>query len=248
MNQAVGRMQVVADAAALAEAAAERVVARLAVTRGRIAVCLSGGGTPERLYRLLATERYRARVPWPDVHWFWGDERFVPRDDPRSNTGLAMKSLLAHVPGPPENIHPIPTDAATAQESATLYEMQLRRFYGAERLDPRQPLFALVLLGLGHDGHTASLFPNDPAVGETRRWVLGVDQPSIEPFVPRVTLTLPALASTREMLFLVSGKGKRAVLERVVAGEDLPAAWAHADGELLWLVDRDAAPECHHGT
>src|SRR5499433_3676539 len=111
-------MQVVGDAAALAEAAAERLIARLAPTGDRPAVCLSGGGTPERLYRLLATERYRARLPWQHVHWFWGDDRFVPSDDARSNAGMATKSLLAHVPVLLENVHRIPTDAASPQESA----------------------------------------------------------------------------------------------------------------------------------
>jgi 6-phosphogluconolactonase len=246
MDQLVRHMLVVDDSAALAEAAAERVIARLATAGKRPAVCLSGGGTPERLYKLLATERYRARLPWQQVHWFLGDERFVPLDDPRSNAGMVMKSFLAHVPVPPENFHRVPTDTATPQESARLYETQLRHFYGAERLDPRRPLFAIVLLGLGGDGHTASLFPGDQALAVMRHWVVGIDRAGLEPFVPRVSLTLPALASTREMLFLVSGKGKRSVLERVLAGEDLPAARARADGELTWLLDRDAAPEGHH--
>ena len=246
MNQAVGLMQVVNDVAALAEAAAERVVARLAAPSDRPAVCLSGGGTPERLYRLLGTERFRARIPWQQVHWFWGDERFVPFDDARSNAGMAMKSLLAHVPVLPKNVHRIPTDTASPHESARLYEAELRHLYGADDLDPRRPLFSVVLMGLGGDGHTASLFPGNP-LDETGRWVIGVDRPGLEPFVPRVSLMLPALASTREMLFLVGGTSKRGVLKRVLAGEDLPASHAHADGELLWLVDRDAAPERENG-
>ena len=247
MNQVGGLLQVVNDAAALAEAAAERVVARLAAPSDRPTVCLSGGGTPERLYRLLATERFRTRVPWQQVHWFWGDERFVPSDDARSNAGMAMKSLLAHVPVLLENVHRIPTDAASPQESARLYAAELRDFYRADALDPRRPLFSVVLMGLGGDGHTASLFPGSPAVDETGRWVIGVDRPGLEPFVPRVTLTLPALASTCEMLFLVSGTSKGDVVKRVLAGEDLPATRAHADGELLWLLDRDAAPGDEHG-
>jgi 6-phosphogluconolactonase len=247
MNKAVRLVQVVNDAAALAEAAAERMVSRLAVPGDRRAVCLTGGSTPESLYRLLATERFRARIPWQHVHWFWGDERFVPSDDARSNADMAMKSLLAHVPVPLTNLHRIPTDAASPQESARLYAAELRGFYGAGELDPRRPLFSVVLMGLGGDGHTASLFPGDPAVDEEGRWVVGVDRPGLEPFVPRVSLTLPALASTREMLFLVSGKSKRKVVKRVLTGEDLPAARAHAEGELVWLVDRDAAPEGENG-
>ena len=248
MNKAVRLVQVVDDVAALAEAAAERVVARLAAPSDRRAVCLSGGSTPESLYRLLATERFRARIPWQQVHWFWGDERFVPSDDERSNAGMVMNSLLAHAPVPPENVHRIPTDVASPQESARLYAAELRDFYRADALDPRRPLFSVVLMGLGGDGHTASLFPGDPAVDEIARWVVGVERPGLEPFVPRVSLTLPALASTREMLFLVSGKSKRNVIKRVLAGEDLPSARAYADGDLVWLVDRDAAAEGENGT
>src|SRR5262249_55970080 len=110
-------------------------------------------------------ERYRARLPWQHVHWFWGDDRFVPPDDPHSNARMTMKALLELVPVAPQNIHPIPTDAASPQESARLYESELQRFYGAERLDPRRPPFALGLVGVGGGGHAALAFPRRP-----RRW------------------------------------------------------------------------------
>ena len=130
---------------------------------------------------------------------------------------------------PPANIHPIATDAANPDEAAHRYEAELKSFYGADELDPARPLFDLVLMGVGPDGHTASLFPGYPALEETERWVVGVPKAHVEPFVPRVTLTLPALASCREMLFEVSGADKRAILTRVLAGEDLPAGRAHSD-------------------
>jgi 6-phosphogluconolactonase len=236
-------LAVVADVDALAHAAARRMLARLAPDGDRRAVCLAGGSTPEHLYRLLTTAPYRDALPWDRVHWFWGDDRFVPPDDPRSNCGMARRLLLDLVPVPPGNIHPIPTAATDVEEAARRYETELRGFYGANRLDPGRPLFDVVLMGLGADGHTASLFPGRPEVEERARWVAGIAEAGLEPFVPRVSLTLPTLASTREMLFLVSGHGKREILTRVVSGADLPAARAYADGDLVWLVDRDAAPE-----
>lgn len=235
----------VADEDALAKAAAERLLARMptsspAMGGGRAAVALTGGSSPEGLYRLLAQEPYRSRVPWERVHWFIGDDRFVPPDDPLSNMGMARRLFLDRVGAPPANVHPMATTAETPQAAAQLYESELKRFYGAERFDPARPLFDLVLMGLGSDGHTASLFPGAPALDETDRWVVGVDKAHLAPFVPRVTLTFPALALTREMLFLVSGEEKRAILARVLASDDLPAARAYADGELIWLVDRAA--------
>jgi 6-phosphogluconolactonase len=236
---------VVADVDVLARTAATRISARLKQRGGRLAVCLNGGSTPERLYAMLATESYRNALPWERIHWFWGDDRFVPRNDPRSNFGAAQRLLLDHVPVPSGYIHAIPTSTGNVEEAARLYEADLRGFYGAQSLSPRRPLFDVVLMGLGADGHTASLFPGRPERDERKQWVVGVPEAGLAPFVPRVTLTFPALASTHEMLFLVSGPGKRQVLTRALAGTDLPAAQAYSEGELVWLVDRDAAPELH---
>jgi 6-phosphogluconolactonase len=233
---------VVADAAAFAEAAAKRLINRVA-QKDRAAVCLTGGSSPEALYRLVAEEPWRDQVPWDRVHWFIGDDRFVPESDPLSNMGMARRLFLNRVPAPRQNIHPIATDAHEPDDAARRYEDSLKKFYGANRLDPARPLFDLVLMGLGGDGHTASLFPHAPALDEKERWVVGVAKAGMTPFVPRVTLTFPALASTREMLFLVNGADKRAILSRVLSGDDLPAHRAYADGDLVWLIDRAAAPE-----
>lgn len=233
---------VVEDAAALAEAAARRLIARLQ-GKERAAICLTGGSSPQRLYHLLGQEPWRSQVPWERVHWFIGDDRFVPENHPLSNMGIARRLFLDSGGAPRSTIHPISADANYPEGAARLYEDELKAFYGADRLDPARPLFDLVLMGLGDDGHTASLFPQSPALGETQRWALGIAKAGMEPFVPRVTLTFPALASTREMLFMVENAAKRAILSRVLAGEDLPAGHAYADGDLVWLVTRAAAPE-----
>jgi 6-phosphogluconolactonase len=232
----------VSDADTLAKAAADRVTARIAANNDRAAICLTGGSSPKALYLLLASEAYRDQIPWDRVHWFIGDERFVAGDDPLNNMAMARRLFLDRY-APAANIHPIPTDADNPEQAARYYEQELKLFYGAEVLDPVRPLFDLVLMGVGPDGHTASLFPNDPALDEETRWVVGVPQAPVAPFVPRVTLTLPALNSCREMLFEVSGAEKRAILTRVLAGENLPSNRAHAIGETIFLVDKAALPE-----
>jgi 6-phosphogluconolactonase len=236
----------VADTAALAKAAAERVIARIDANEGRIAICLTGGSSPKQLYALLASESYRSRIPWDRVHWFIGDERFVAASDPRNNMAMARKLMLDAFAAP-SNIHPIPTDAASPDESAERYARELKSFYGADRLDDARPLFDMVLMGVGPDGHTASIFPDYPAMSETQRWVVGVPKANVEPFVPRVTLTLPALASCREMLFEVAGPDKRAILTRVLTGENLPANRARSIGDTIWLLDQAARPENFRG-
>jgi 6-phosphogluconolactonase len=248
------KLIVVENDPALAETAAQRLIDRV-VSRDRAAVCLTGGSSPEGLYRLLGQEPWRAIVPWGRVHWFIGDDRFVPDSDALSNMGMAQRLFLGSVPVPPQNVHPMATEAKSPDDAARLYENDLKRFYGADTLDPSLPLFDLVLMGLGSDGHTASLFPHSPALDEKQRWVVGVTKAGMEPYVPRVTLTFPTLASTREMLFLVESPGKRELLGRVLSGgaprsrapgqapsgDALPAQRAYSNGELVWLVTRDAA-------
>src|SRR5260221_2234383 len=239
----------VADPAALETAAAEGVPGRVAGNNGRVAICLTGGSSPKQLCQLLATDVYRSRVPWERIHWFLGDEGLVPAADPLNNMSMACAAFLDQC-APASNIHPIPTataDPADPDRSAALYEAELKSFYGADTLDHTHPLFDLVLMGVGPDGHTASLFPGYPAVEETARWVVGVPRANVEPFVPRVSLTLPTLASCREMLFEVAGTSKRALLTRVLAGENLTARRAGSIGETVWLVDQAALPEDFRG-
>jgi 6-phosphogluconolactonase len=240
-DDAAGREFVVLpDAKAVAAEAAARLISRIEANQRRPAVCLTGGSGPKALYALLGSSDYHARIPWDRVHWFIGDERFVSEADERNNMAAAKDIFLSHC-APAENIHAIPTNADDPDTAARLYERELQTFYGSSRLDPAKPLFDLVLMGLGPDGHTASLFPGFPALDETERWVVGVDHAHAEPFVPRVTLTFPALASSREMLFLASGDAKRDILSKVMSGDDLPATRAHSNGETLWLVDTAAA-------
>jgi len=230
---------VVDDPAALANAAAERLMARIDANPGRIAICLTGGSSPKQLYRLLSTDRWADRIPWGRVHWFVGDERFVPVDDPLNNMTMARNIFLDAL-APADNIHPIPTDTSDPDESALRYERELQAWYGASKLDPDRSLFDLVLMGVGPDGHTASLFPDDPVLKEKTRWVASIPKAHVEPFVPRVTLTLPTLSSCREMLFEIAGTEKHAILTRLSAGENLPANRARSVAETVWLVDRAA--------
>jgi len=230
--------EIFADADAVARATADRLVALCATRPDRpIAVCLSGGSTPKRLYALLAGPDYAGTLPWARLHWFFGDDRHVPWDDADSNVRMAREAF-GGAPIPPGHLHRIPTDGTLTADAAA-YEAALKAFYGAETLDPDRPLFDLVLLGLGEDGHTASLFPGKPALGETRAWVAPVPEAGLAPFVPRLTLTFTALASARSVLVLVTGASKRAPLQRIADGADLPAA--RIVGPVTWLLDRAAA-------
>ncbi|ACB24303.1 6-phosphogluconolactonase [Methylobacterium sp. PvP062] len=232
---------VLKDPEAVAREAAERIIVACGETRSeRIALCLSGGSTPKVLYGLLAGPDYAARVPWERIHWFFGDDRAVPWDDPRSNVRMVREAFGRGSRIPPTHLHFIPSDAGP-EAGARAYERTLLDFYGADSLDPARPLFDLVLLGLGEDGHTASLFPGKPAVDETRRLVVAVPEAGLEPFVPRISLTLPALASSRHVLFLVTGAGKRTPLARLAAGEALPAGRVTSTGAVAWLLDEAAA-------
>ncbi|WP_177243592.1 6-phosphogluconolactonase [Bradyrhizobium sp. Gha] len=237
---------VVADAEALAQAAAERVMARIAANPGRIAICLTGGSSPKKLYQLLGSDAWRGRIPWDRVHWFIGDERFVAESDPLNNMAVARATFLDRS-APSGHIHPMPTAVESPDAGAEEYARELKAFYGADQLDPSRPLFDLVLMGAGPDGHTASLFPGYPAVEETARWVVGVPKANVAPFVPRVSLTLPALAACREMLFEIAGRDKQAILTRMLNGENLPAVRARSNGETVWLVDQAALPEGTRG-
>jgi 6-phosphogluconolactonase len=168
------------------------------------------------------------------VHWFWGDERFVAHDHPESNYRMASEAFLGAVPMPRANVHAIATEGMSPPQAAAAYEATLRRFRGAQR-----PLFDVTLLGLGSDGHIASLFPGQPALEERERWVVAAVDPRSQ---PRITLTYPALESSREIALLVAGAEKREALRRVRAGDlSLPAARIRPAGRLHWFIDRAAA-------
>ncbi len=236
----IGRMEVLADPQALAHRVAEWMTAAARGAGGAFRVAAAGGSTPEALYALLAAEGFRRRFPWDRVHWFWGDERFVPHDHPTSNAGMVRRALLSRVPAPAENVHPMPVDG-TPEAAAERYERTLQAAYGSATLDPARPLFDVTLLGLGADGHTASLLPGQPVLAEHRRWVAAVPRGRPE---TRLTLTYPALESSRRVAFLVAGAGKRAILEAIWAGSgDAPAARLRPQGEVVWFVDRAAAGE-----
>jgi 6-phosphogluconolactonase len=237
------RIDVSPDFEGLAHRVAQWITDLACATPGNFAIALSGGSTPKRLYQLLAASPLREAMPWERVHLFWGDDRFVPWDDPNSNYGMARDAMIAHVPIPPNNVHGIPfsdSAAVAAQE----YERALKSYYGGDTLDPTRPLFDVVLLGMGPDGHTASLFPGKPALEERHHWATEVPEPGLNPFIPRVTLTYPALDSAKSAAFVAAGADKMAMMRRVLAGErELPSAHIGPVGELVWFVDRAARGE-----
>ncbi|MEA2858961.1 MAG: 6-phosphogluconolactonase, partial [Methylobacteriaceae bacterium] len=170
MSGEFGKLVVFPDAEALARSAAVWLKERLAPLQGRIAIALSGGSTPRRLFQLMGSD-FKDDFPWSRMHFFWGDERFVPRDDPESNFRMAYEALLSKVPVPPENVHPVPTEGIALDDAARAYERELQNFYGTPALDPNKFLFDVQFLGLGEDGHTASLIPGEPVLNERKRWV-----------------------------------------------------------------------------
>jgi 6-phosphogluconolactonase len=238
-------VEILRDGDAVAAAAADRFVAlaREAVAeRGRFAVALSGGSTPKRLYQLLAAEPYRDQVAWDRVHVFWGDERSVPPDDEQSNYHVAREALLSHVPIPANQIHRMAAERADRDAAAKEYEAILAATFGLAPDGP-PPAFDLVLLGLGTDGHTASLFPHTAALKETARWVVANHVPQLN--TDRMTFTAALINAARFVLFLVVGADKAARLIEVVEGahdpERLPAQLiVPAPGQVKWLADRTA--------
>jgi 6-phosphogluconolactonase len=240
MGEMNERIEIFPDPLALARHVAEWMTEAARAARDPFRVSLSGGSTPKMLYGLLASDEFRDRFPWQIVSWYWGDERFVPRDHPDSNYRMTLEAMLAKAPIPPENIHPVPTDG-TPEGAALRYEQTLQTAYGATRLDPSRPLFDITLLGLGPDGHTASLLPGEPVLEERKRWAAAVSHGRPE---VRITMTYPAIDSSRRVAFLVAGREKAPVLKAIRAGgSQLPAARIRPVGELIWFVDRAAAGE-----
>ena len=248
---AAGNVEIFSTAAQLATAAAERFVevAHAAIdATGSFSVALSGGSTPRALFATLASPAYSARVDWPHVRLFWGDERCVPPDDAQSNYRVARELLLDRVPVRPENVHRIRGEDAPWTASKQ-YERELRAAFGTADGPPRGTpgaRFDLVLLGLGDNGHTASLFPHFRSVHDQTRWVMAEDVATLDMW--RITLTPVVLNQAAEVLFLVAGREKAAILRRVLYGardtDELPAqAIVPADGRLRWFVDAAAASD-----
>lgn len=244
MERAAAKPQVhvFPTAADVAQAAAEAVaqLARAVASRcGRFTLALSGGETPRLLYRALA-ENHRDAIAWDRLHCFWGDDRFVPADDPSSNLRMAREALLDQVAVPRINVHPMPVFFHDPAAAAADYEATLRCYWRTP-----WPRFDLILLGLGADGHTASLFPGSPALAEPQRWVAAVHEPTVTP-AQRLTLTLPVLNQAAHVYFLATGEAKADTVARVLSGAagvtEAPAAGVRpAQGELVWWLDEAAA-------
>ena len=238
-----GEVEVLPDAEALARAAADlfaRVTGEAVAVRGRAAVALSGGSTPRRMGELLAST-HGERVPWDQLDVFWGDERWVPESSPDSNAGVAKRTFLDHVPILADRVHPFPTVGLEPAAAAAAYEATLRAVLGVAEGVPR---LDLVLLGMGEDGHTASLFPGTAALRERTALAVANHVPQLD--ATRLTLTVPAINAARQVVFLVGGAGKAETLAAVLKGPERPDEFPAqlirpTDGRLLWLVDRDAA-------
>ncbi|HWP93294.1 MAG TPA: 6-phosphogluconolactonase [Thermodesulfobacteriota bacterium] len=240
-------IQVLSNLQELTRRAAEEFVSQAAEAvqaKGLFTVALSGGSTPKGLYSLLAdgNEGFRARVAWDKIHFFWGDERHVPPDHPESNYRMAYEALLSKVPVPPDNVHRIKAENPNAADAAKDYEEILHGFFKLGQ--GQKPRFDLVLLGMGPEGHTASLFPGSEAIHEESRLVAA---PWVGKFKTyRITLTPPVFNNARYILFLVSGEEKAETLRSVLQGEYRPDQFPAQviqpmNGNLVWLVDREAA-------
>lgn len=238
-----GEAWIVADAEALAREAAALVINTLHVavtTRGVASVALSGGSTPKRMGQLFVDEPYVSQMPWPSIEFFWGDERTVPLSSDESNAGVAMRTFLDQVPENPARVHPWQTDT-DPETAAANYQALLGELLPVENGSPR---FDLILLGMGDDGHTASLFPYTPGLRETERWAIANPVPQLD--TVRLTLTEPAINNARMAVFLIAGAGKAGRLTEVIDGppdpDRLPSQRIQPhNGRLIWLLDEAAA-------
>ncbi|HEX7389441.1 MAG TPA: 6-phosphogluconolactonase [Acidiphilium sp.] len=241
MKPAFGEILVVPDAEAFAEAGARLFADAVTAVSDRFVVGLAGGSTPKTLYQRLAAAPYRQKIRWSAIDFVLGDERFVSPDDDDSNLHMIRMALFDQLDHAPPRVHPVPFDGLTVEKAAVSYEKTLKSLYGAEQLAPGRPFFDICFLGMGNDGHTASLLPGQAKLlDERNRWVLPVTEGRPE---ARVTLTFPVLESAKLVIFAVTGAGKQPMLDRILSGEerDVPAARLRPQGRLLWLVDRAAA-------
>ncbi|MFP4229202.1 MAG: 6-phosphogluconolactonase [Salinivenus sp.] len=236
-----------ADREALSRAAAQFLVDDIHATletQDTYTLALAGGSTPRRLYELLGTGA-AGTVPWDRVHLFWGDERYVPHDDPKSNVHLVRETLLAAATVPAANVHPIPTQHDTPDAAATAYAETLQEWFA-----DRTATFDTALLGLGSDGHTASLFPETSSFADDERWVRVVTAPPRHDVATRLSCTMPVLNGARQAVFLVSGERKEEAVRSVLDRRDpsLPATHVRPRAACHWFVDRAARPEGDRGS
>lgn len=241
------QIQIVESTDALSHAAAERFLAcakKAVEERGRFSVALSGGSTPRDFYALLANPDapYRGQLAWDKIHFFWGDERHVPPDHAESNYRMANEAMLSTVPVPAANVHRIQAEMPDPAAAAEAYETELRRFFQPPAGE--WPSFDLALMGLGPDGHTASLFPQTAALHEKQRWVVGNWVQKLHKH--RITLTVPVLCHARVVLFLAAGGEKAIALRDVFHGPYHPDQWPaqvfrHSCGHVEWIIDQLAA-------
>ena len=246
MRSASTEIEIVEDLSAVSRKAAQIIVGRIAEALSHkpyFSIALSGGSTPKTLFRLLVDdETFRARIPWNKIHFFWGDERHVPPDHPESNYRMARETMLSRVPVPDVNIHRVRSEAPDAGKAAADYEQELRAFFKLE--SGQLPCLDCVLLGMGPDGHTASLFAGTAALRETRRLVVAS---YVEKFRShRITMTASVFNHAEMIIFMVGGKEKAEVLQAVLEGKPQPDLYPAqlirpANGKLLWLVERSAA-------
>ena len=228
------RIDVSADFESLAHRVAQWITDLACAAPGRFSIALSGGSTPKRLYQLLAAKPLVDAVPWERVHIFFGDDRFVPWDDPNSNYGMANEAMLSHVPLPKANIHGISFKGSMG-DAAQVYEHELKSYYGSDTLDPARPLFDVVLLGMGPDGHTASLVPGDPVLGVTDRDVALTGEYQGR---RRMTLTYPMINRSRKILWLVTGADKVEALGKFRAGDTTIPAGRIAKENAMLLAEK----------
>lgn len=234
--------RVFADVDALSRGALEellRVVGEAVAKRGRCSVSLSGGRTPETMFELWSSDEYRKATPWDQLHLFWGDERYVSQADPLSNFAMTKRALLDRVPIAAKNVHPMPTGFPKPEDAAAAYAGELRSYFGTDA-----PAFDVQLLGLGGEGHTASMFPGSKALDEKEAWCLAVTVPATPP--QRLTLTYPILNQALHTYFLVAGESKREILAAIAAEPDstpsrYPAARVRPANPAVWMLDQAAA-------
>jgi 6-phosphogluconolactonase len=238
------KIEVLPDKSALIERSLHLTVTKMTTAlaeRGACTIALSGGSTPKPLYEAISAQQ----LPWDKIHVFWGDERYVPPNDPNSNQLMARQAWLNRIDIPEENIHPIPTDAVEPAVAASKYEEHLQKFFQTSAGE--LPRFDVILLGMGNDGHTASLFPHTEALQARSLIAVGNKQDE-----PRITFTVPLINHARCVMFVVAGADKKSALAQVFANDaddfSYPSRLIQPQGELWWLLDRDAGEELQIST